>query len=128
MPQSFSTIRNGGFTLVEVLAAVVLLSIGLLAVLSAGSAARETRQRAVYLSIGRNAAQSAIEHARSNQDYTLPSSTVTGLPSGNSIVLAAELIAGSYGDAKIKHVWVTVTWPEGSGTRKVFYETYISPE
>ncbi|MHB9036216.1 MAG: type IV pilus modification PilV family protein [Armatimonadota bacterium] len=123
-----NTLRNGGFTLVEVLAAVLLLSIGLLAVLSAGSAARETQQRAVYTSIGRNAAQSAIERLRSNQSYTLPSSTVAGLPAGNTITMSKTSIVGPYGGTNLTYASATVTWAEGSSTHKVFYETYISPK
>ncbi|MCE5321929.1 type II secretion system GspH family protein [bacterium] len=123
-----NTSRNGGFTLVEVLAAVLLLSIGLLAVLSAGRAAQETQQRAVRMSIGRLAAQSAIEQLRSNQSYTRPSSTVTGLPSGNKIIISVSPVSGSRSATKLIYASVTVTWPEGSGTQKVFYETYISPK
>ena len=38
----------GGFTLAEVLAAVLLLAIGLLAVIAAAQGARDSQQRAVY--------------------------------------------------------------------------------
>lgn len=120
--------KNGGFTLVEVLAAVLLLSIGLLAVLTAESAARNMQQRAVYLSVGRNAAQSAIERLRSNQSYTLSSSTVSGLPAGNKIILSVSSVAGTQSSTGITYARVTVTWPEGSGTKKILYETYISPK
>jgi prepilin-type N-terminal cleavage/methylation domain-containing protein len=123
-----NTLRNGGFTLVEVLAAVLLLSIGLLAVLTAGIAARDTQQRAVYTSVGRNAAQSVIEQLRSNQSYTLPSSTVSGLPKGNTIALFTKPVAGPQGGTNLTYASVTVTWAEGNGTHKVFYETYISPK
>ncbi|MEN6355959.1 MAG: prepilin-type N-terminal cleavage/methylation domain-containing protein [Armatimonadota bacterium] len=123
-----NTYKNGGFTLVEVLAAVLLLSIGLLAVLSAGSAARQTQQRAMRMAIGRLAAQSAVERLRSNQSYTLPSSDVTGLPSGNKISISVSSVSGSRSATKLTYASVTVTWPEGSGTQKVFYETYISPK
>lgn len=123
-----NTSRNGGFTLVEVLAAVLLLSIGLLAVLSTGRAAQETQQRAVRMSIGRLAAQSAIERLRSNQSYTLPSSTVAGLPSGNKIEMNVSSVSGSRSSTNLTYACVTVTWPEGGGTQKVFYETYISPK
>jgi prepilin-type N-terminal cleavage/methylation domain-containing protein len=123
-----NTQRNGGFTLVEVLAAVLLLSIGLLAVLTANSAARQTQQCAVRLSIGRLAAQSAIERLRSNINYTLPSTTVAGLPSGNNISICVSSVSGSRSDTKLTYASVSVSWPEGNGTQKVFYETYISPK
>lgn len=110
------------------LAAVLLLSIGLLAVLTAESAARNMQQRAVYLSIGRNAAQSTIERLRSNQSYTLSSSTVSGLPAGNKIILSVSSVAGTQSSTGITYARVTVTWPEGSGTKKILYETYISPK
>ena len=118
---------NGGFTLVEVLAAVLLLSIGLLAVLSAGSLARQTQQQALYMSIGRNAAQTAIERVRSSGSYTLSSSTVSGLPRGNSISLTKAAVTGAH-SVNITRASVTVSWPERNSTRKVYYETYISPK
>lgn len=126
-----NTVR-GGFTLVEVLAAVVLLSIGLLAVLSAAQAARETQQRAVCMAAGRTVAQSKIEEARATSwaslDGLAGSTSDPSLPAGNTIVVATSQFNNSLGqpDADLKKVTVTVSWPEADGTpRAVVYETVI---
>ncbi len=117
-----------GFTLVEILAAALLLSIGLLAVLSAVQAGRETRLRALYLSIGRNIAQSKIDKLRSLPVDSLPAQAGawqdSSLPQGNLVQVAVV----PYPDAGQTHLYkgtVTVTWPEQKGTRKVRYETLI---
>lgn len=118
-----------GFTLVEILAACLLLSIGLLAVLTAVRAARETQQRALYLSIGRNIAQSKIDKARSMSVDNISSMAGTtqdsSLPAGNSITVSVN----RYPDASQIHLYrvtVTVSWPEQRGTRRLTYETLIA--
>ena len=119
-----------GFTLVEVLAAVALLSIGLLAVLAAGRAARETQTRAVYLSIGRNIAQTKIEELRTTpsaiSDYDTET-TDPSLPDGNSVVVECSPYSGSF-DPPMTQAVVTVSWPEQRGTRTIVYETLIRPK
>lgn len=128
-PANPLTCGRAGFTLVEILCAVVLLSIGLLAVMAASRGARETQQRALYLSIGRNIAQSKIGALRASSFDSLAgqagTSTDGSLPAGNQIVVAAD----PYPDASetnLKKVTVTVTWPEGNGTRRIRYETLIT--
>jgi prepilin-type N-terminal cleavage/methylation domain-containing protein len=118
-----------GFTLVEIIAACLLLSIGLLAVLAAVQAARETQQRALYLSIGRNIAQSKIEKARSMSIDNISSLAGTtqdsSLPAGNSVTISVS----RYPDASQIHLYrvtVTVSWPEQKGTRRLTYETLIA--
>ena len=119
-----------GFTLVEVLAAVALLSIGLLAVLAAGRAARETQTRAVYLSIGRNVAQTKIEQLRtvpfSMAGYAAQT-TDPSLPDGNTVVVRCWPFSGAFGSS-MTQVVVTVRWPEQRGTRTIVYETLIKPK
>jgi prepilin-type N-terminal cleavage/methylation domain-containing protein len=117
-----------GFTLVEILVASLLLSIGLLAVLTATRAARETQQRALYLSIGRGIAQSKIEKLRATPVDSLSGLAGTSqdpsLPSGNSVQVAVT----GYPNSSNTHLYraiVTVTWPEHNGTRKVQYDTLI---
>ncbi|MEN6581743.1 MAG: prepilin-type N-terminal cleavage/methylation domain-containing protein [Armatimonadota bacterium] len=116
---------NGGFTLVEVLAAVCLLSIGLMAVLAAGEAARNTQKRAVYMACGRTIAQNVLEELRSNPSYTLPSTTSPSLPAGNNISMSVTRYPSS-SNTQIYYATVTVTWPEGNGTRRIFYETAMA--
>ncbi|MGC8862876.1 MAG: type IV pilus modification PilV family protein [Armatimonadota bacterium] len=120
---------RAGFTLVEVLAAVVLLSIGLLAVLAASQAARDTQTRTVYISIGRNIAQSRIEALRSMRFDSLAAQTgVTqnpSLPPGNSVETIVEGYPAS-SETNLRRVTVRVSWREKNGTRTIRYETLIA--
>lgn len=120
---------SAGFTLVEILSAVALLSIGLLAVLSAGRAARETQQRAVHLSIARGIAQSKVDQLRAKSFDSLPSmagaSTDASLPKGNQIVVAVSRYPDA-GETNLYQATVTVTWPCSVGTRTVRYDTLIA--
>jgi len=123
-----AAIRRGGFTLVEVLAAAAILSFAVLAVISATQAARESQQRATYLAIGRNVAQSRIEELRgAAAGSVIPakiSNTEPSLPAGNKVLVQVAPYAG-FGTSSLYWVSVTVTWPEGKGVRKVEYETLI---
>lgn len=121
--------KNGGFTLVEVLAAVLLLSIGLLAVLTADKAAQQTQKRATNMSVARNIAQSKIEDIRSAPIDTIAGTTGpaqdANLPKGNQVTTAvtAYPIAS---ENDLYKATVTITWPESNSTRKVCYETLIT--
>lgn len=119
--------RNGGFTLVEVLAAVLLLSIAMMAIMAANSAARGAQQRAVNLSLGRNVAQSIVEQLRaapvdSIAAMSFPTSD-SSLPSGNSI--SVSVVPPAAGEKNIYYVTVTVSYPEANSTRTIKYETLI---
>ncbi len=118
----------GGFTLVEVLAAVVLLSVGLLAVLAASRASREAQRRASYIAAGRAVAQSRIDYLRSISVDGLGAkagtTTSTSLPSGNSVVTGVAHYPTS-SENNLYRVTVTVNWPEGNGTRTVRYDTLM---
>jgi len=125
-------LAHGGFTLVEVLAAVVLLSVGLLAVLTAGEAARETQQRAVYMAAARTIAQAKVEEARSTpfdelDQLVVPPSSDPSLPPGNTIQVAVAPMTNGMGqpDPDLAQYSVTVSWPEGKSTQSIVYETLI---
>ena len=121
--------RSAGFTLVEILCAVVLLSIGLLAVMTATQSSRDTQQRALYLSIGRNIAQSKIGTLRASSFDSLAGQAGTtsdsSLPAGNQVVVAVDPYPDG-SEANLKRITVTVTWPEGKGTRRIRYDTLIT--
>ena len=117
-----------GFTLAEILAAVLLLSIALLAIMTADQAARDTQKRAVYLSLGRNIAQSIIEQLRAAPTDSLTSMTFansdSSLPNGNSISVSVTSYGGS-SENNLYQILVTVTWPESKGMRTIKYETLL---
>lgn len=126
----YNTLRGAqGFTLVEVLAATMLLSIGLLAVVMSTRAARDYQERAVRLSMGRAIAQSRIDELRSIPIDSLPlqagSTSSPVLPKGNSIVTTVSSYPSS-DETDMYRVTVKVLWPEGNGTRTIVYETLIA--
>jgi Tfp pilus assembly protein PilV len=120
---------DGGFTLVEVLAAVLLLSMAVLAIMSANAAARDAQQRAVCQSVARNVAQSVIDQLRaapigSISTMTFPASD-SALPPGNSIAVSVSGYPTS-GETNLYKATVTAGWPEAGSTRTVVYETLIA--
>jgi|YelNatPaOPRAMG01_1025707.scaffolds.fasta_scaffold105497_3 prepilin-type N-terminal cleavage/methylation domain-containing protein len=121
--------KSGGFTLVEVLAAVLLLSIALLAIMTANTAARNVQQRAVCQSVARNVAQSVIDQLRSASidsisTMTFPASDPS-LPSGNSIVVSVSGYPNG-SESNLYKATVRVSWPESGNTRSIQYETLIT--
>ncbi len=121
--------KCGGFTLVEVLAAVLLLSVGILASMSAIQACRTLQQRMYYIPIARNVAQTAIEQARatpfSQVDSLAGTTSSSYLPSGNSVVVSVAAYP-DWTEDSLKKVTVTVTWPERKTTAKIKYETLLA--
>ena len=120
---------NGGFTLVEVLAAVVLLSIAMLAILTANSASRSTQQRVAGLATGRNVADSIITQIRAAPFDSVTTKSFPkndpSLPSGNSITVSISKYPTSSENNLLKAV-VKVSWPEANGTRTLQYNTLIA--
>lgn len=121
--------RKSGFTLIEIVSAMALLSIGLLAVLSANEASRSTQQRTVHLSLARSIAQSKIEQIRAAPFESIPSmagaSSDSSLPSGNQIVVAVS----KYPDGSENNLYqatVTVAWRGDRRTRAIRYDTLIT--
>lgn len=122
--------KRSGFTLVEILAAVVLLSIGCLALLAAIPTARESQQRAVNMAVARNLAQSKIDWLRYSSYDTISSYSNTqndsSLPNGYWTIQTSPV------DANLCAAVVTVGWQELHGgdlkvyeARKLSYATYI---
>jgi prepilin-type N-terminal cleavage/methylation domain-containing protein len=121
--------RSEGFTLAEVLVAVLVLSVALLVIIGAMAAARETQKRAGYIAAGRCIAQSKIEQMRSASCDKFPTmtgtSTDSSLPSGNTVqVSAAEY--PEVDQQQLYLVQVTVSWPEGASVRNIHYETLVA--
>ncbi|MCX8052711.1 MAG: prepilin-type N-terminal cleavage/methylation domain-containing protein [Armatimonadetes bacterium] len=120
--------KRSGFTLVEVLSAAVIMSIGLLAVIAASQVARDTQKRALYMSIGRTIAQSRMEKLRSlpmeQLDAQAGTTQNSSLPAGNSVQTIVEPYPTS-SEPNMRRVTVVVRWPEGNGIHTVRYETLI---
>lgn len=120
--------NDGGYTLVEILVAVVILSIALLAIMSAISIAQDTQTRAFHMAIARDIAIMRMEDYRSAGGDSIANPVTPysspDLPSGNVITPAAS----KYPDAASDCLWraiVTVRWPEGRTTRSITYDTLL---
>lgn len=118
---------NQGYTLVEVLVAVAILSIGLMGVMSAISVSQDTQDRAMNIAAARDIAISRLETYRNlspDQLGTIPASdTSTDLPPGNTIACSAVTYGGA--GSSIYRATVTVSWPEGGSTRTINYESLL---
>lgn len=120
--------NTSGFTLVELLVAVTILSIGLLGIMSAIAAAQDTQARAIHMAIARDVAIKRIEIYRSNTSGGVYSwqapFTSPDLPKGNKFTPTSA----KYPDSTSSMLWrvaVTVVWPEGKGTQRKVYETLL---
>lgn len=107
----------------------MLLSVGLLAVITASRAARDSQTRAVYMAQGRALAQSKLDAARTASFDGIPdlacNTSDSSLPAGNSVKIAVA----RYPNNSVSHCYriqVTVSWPESKGTRTIFYETLVT--
>ncbi len=121
--------EDGGFTLVEVLAAVLLMSIAMLAILTANSASRSTQQRAIGMSAGRCVAESIMEQIKAAPFDNIGSLSFpqkdSSLPAGNVINVAISRYP-TVAEANLIKASVKVSWPEADGTRTLQYETLIA--
>jgi prepilin-type N-terminal cleavage/methylation domain-containing protein len=104
-----------GMTLVEVLVALMVLSIALLAYLTALQGGNVASQKASYIAIATRAAsdQIALAQLANTSLLTLGTTTytVSGLPSGSMTVVLSSNLSSNNGS--LVEVDVTVTW---SGT------------
>lgn len=125
----FRVLDAHGYTLVEVLAATALLSVGILAVLTAMSGSRDMQQRAKWMCIGRTVAQSKMEDIRGGSATDIDGLTAvtcdSRLPAGNQISVTVTRYPDVSEDNFFRAL-VTVSWPEGNGTRGITHESLIS--
>lgn len=118
-----------GFTLPEILVATVLLSIGILAVLSSITVARQTQARLARMTSARVVANSMMEELRSVPLSTLDglstTSTSNMLPAGNQVLVTATRYPDEDHTRSLR-VLVRVQWPEGSTTDEIIRESIIA--
>ncbi len=109
--------KETGFTLIEVLIAISILSIGLLAIASMQIASIQTTGKAQYVSVGTSWAEDRLEWlmsldyddallANTAPDYVADPNTA---PDGYTIEYQVE---GAYPRANCKRIFVKTTWNE----------------
>lgn len=122
--------KHGGFTLVEVLVSILILSIALMATLSAIDVSQDTLSRSANMAVARDIAIREAERLRSASSSYIQGLdgddqySSSDLPPGNQITRTASL----YPDDSSESLWlasVIVTWPEGSSTRSIRYDTLL---
>lgn len=109
--------RTGGFTLVELLVALVVLSVGLLAVVAAGTSIARLEGDAARDALAAMMAESRFERLRA-----LPCAPATGRDSARGVAEAWELAPGA-GRVRDMRESVRVA---GSGGRSSHTESYRS--
>ncbi len=106
-----------GLTLVEVLVAVTILSLALLAYINVAFASRVTVDKGSYFTLAAQAAGDRLADLRGGGYAGLAdgttSYTVSGLPQGQMTVTIGPL-EGNPNNQNIKQVDVTVSWSAGS--------------
>ncbi len=105
-------------TLVEILVACVILSIGLLAFVTASQASRLQLAKSSYYTLAAQAADSEIKDCEGSgfSGLTAGKTTynVTGIPGGKMTVVIGPL-DGNASNTNIVEVDVTVSWPSPPG-------------
>ena len=118
---------NQGFTLIETMIAILILSVGLIGLFTAFSNGPAVIRRTAEISTATKIAQDAMEIVRdssfativgwgtfSNQDFTTTTGNATqGLASLNSGVVLLSI--SDFIDSNIKQVSITVQWTGAQG-------------
>jgi Tfp pilus assembly protein PilV len=116
-------LKEDGFTLLEVLIAVLLFTVGVVAIIGLFSAGLISSIDAENTAIAMNLARARMEEIR-NKDFTLMNNeakgTVGGFPGFQREVLVTTTLAD------LKQVMVNVYWTFKGGETDVSFTTYIS--
>jgi hypothetical protein len=106
--------------------AVAILSIALLGIMSAISVAQDTQGRAVRMAVARDIAIDETERFRAMGSVSIaqptPPYSSPDLPPGNNVTRTTSEYP-NVGSDKLWRATVTVTWPEGKGSRTIRYDT-----
>jgi prepilin-type N-terminal cleavage/methylation domain-containing protein len=123
-------LRNkNGFTLIECLASILILGIGLVGVIGCMTSALLTNKKASNIQLATAEAQTRIEQMRGRGfgDVTYENfpaeTTVSSLPQGQA---NTEIIDNFNSDERLKKLVVDVSWKSGDSTAHARLETIMT--
>jgi prepilin-type N-terminal cleavage/methylation domain-containing protein len=113
-----------GFTLIEVLVAITIISVGILALGANTTSISRSNRLSADTTIAVNLAQEKIEEAKAQTIFANGTFTDTPPgPAGN--VFTRALVISDSPEAGLKQVDVTVTWIDYGMARSVTLGTYV---
>lgn len=113
-----------GFTLIEVLVAIAIISVGILALGANTTSISRSNRLSANTTIAVNLAQEKIEEVKAQTAFANGTFTDTPPgPAGN--VFTRALVISDSPEAGLKQVDVTVTWIEYGAARSVALSTYV---
>ena len=113
-----------GFTLIEVLVAIAIISIGVLALGANTTSIMRSNRFSANTTIAVNLAQEKLEEAKAQ--VTITNGNFTDTPPGPSgSIFTRTLAISDSPEVDLKQVDVTVTWMEYGVERSVALSTYV---
>ena len=113
-----------GFTLIEVLVAIAIISIGVLALGANTTSITRSNRLSANTTIAVNLAQEKLEEAKAQ--LSLPNGIFTDVPPGpTGSIFARTLAITDSPEVGLKQADVTVTWTDYGTERSVMLSTYV---
>lgn len=117
--------RETGFTVIEVLVAIAIIAVGVLALAANTVSVTQGNRISANTTIATNLAQEKIEEVKAQSAFT--DGTVTDTVEGSSGITftRTRLISNSSLAAHLRQIDVTVSWTEYGVSRSVAFSTYV---
>lgn len=116
--------REAGFTLIEVLVAVAIIAIGVLALAANTISVTQGNRVSANYTIAVNLAQEKMEEVRAQSSFTNGTATDTSTGS-TGVPFTRTRVIGDSSETNLKQIDVTVSWTEYGVSRSVALSTYV---
>lgn len=110
-----------GFTLIEVLVAIAMISVGVLGLAANTISVTQGNRISASTTIAINLAQGKIEEIKAQSSFA--NETVTDSPRG--AIFTRTWVISDSPEANLKQIEVTVSWTEYGVSRSVALNTYV---